>query len=136
VTRQRTDHHALWHDLLRLGILTKDTLDQNKLEGALSFQIHGFHVTFFLTRLRHDGMYIMQKIGEMTFPRSLEELTTFVNLKNMRTLLRVSEAFWRTRVSLSDTDHWETKRRLTHLAIYSLIDGRKDRHRLCSLRLD
>ncbi|SAL96970.1 hypothetical protein [Absidia glauca] len=78
VARQRTDHHALCHDLLRLGIMTKDTLDQNKLEGALSFQIHGFHVSFFMTSLRHDGLYIMQEIGEVTFPRSLEELATFV----------------------------------------------------------
>ncbi|SAL96971.1 hypothetical protein [Absidia glauca] len=40
VARQRTDHHALCHDLLRLGILTKDTLDQNKLEGSIDNMQH------------------------------------------------------------------------------------------------
>ncbi|EIE90520.1 hypothetical protein G6F46_000835 [Rhizopus delemar] len=34
------DYHALCHDVLRLGILAKDSVDHNKLECALAFQIH------------------------------------------------------------------------------------------------
>ncbi|KAI9261944.1 hypothetical protein EDC94DRAFT_635030 [Helicostylum pulchrum] len=131
-----TDNHALCHDLLRLGVFSKDTIDINKLQAALTFQIHGFHVTFFLTRLRHDGMYIMQEIGDLTFPRSLEELVSFVNLKNIRTLLMISEAFWRLCRPLSDSESWEAKRRPTHPGIYSLIDSSKNRHRYCSLRFE
>ncbi len=35
------DYHALCHDLLRLGILAKDSVDHNKLEYAFAFQIQG-----------------------------------------------------------------------------------------------
>ncbi|KAI9493281.1 hypothetical protein BDB00DRAFT_788128 [Zychaea mexicana] len=83
-----TDKHALCHDLLRLAIFAKDTVDANKLQAALTFQINGFNITFFLTRLRQEN-------GLLTFPRSLDELASFVNLKNIHTLLAVTDTFWR-----------------------------------------
>ncbi|ORZ11534.1 hypothetical protein BCR42DRAFT_332573, partial [Absidia repens] len=86
---------ALCHDLLRLAVFCKDTLDINQLKASLSFQIHGFQITFFLTRLRHDGLYIKQEIGNLTFPRSVDELPTFINMKIMRILLQVTDVFWR-----------------------------------------
>ncbi|CAO3693949.1 hypothetical protein G6F70_006362 [Rhizopus microsporus] len=136
LARPSTDNHALCHDLLRLAIFAKDTVDVNKLQAAMTFQINGYNITFFLTRLRHDGMYFMQEIGQLTFPRSLEELASFVNLKNIRTLLMVTETFWRLCRPLQDEEFWETKRRPTHPATYSLIDSTKDRRRFCALRLE
>ncbi|ORX47216.1 hypothetical protein DM01DRAFT_1327232 [Hesseltinella vesiculosa] len=77
-----------------------------------------------------------QEIGQLTFPRSLEELASFVNLKNIRTLLMVTEAFWRLCRPVDDEEFWEMKRRPTHPAIYSLIDASKDRHHFCALRFE
>ncbi|OAD76970.1 hypothetical protein PHYBLDRAFT_158033 [Phycomyces blakesleeanus NRRL 1555(-)] len=71
-------------------------------------------------------MYLMQEIGQLTFPRSLEELVFFVNLKNIRTLCR----------PMNDGKSWETKRRPTHPSIYSFIDATKDRHCFCGLRFE
>ncbi len=62
IARTTTDNPSLCHDLLRLVTLTKDTIDNNKLQTALTFQIHGFNLTFFLSHLRHDRMYLMQEI--------------------------------------------------------------------------
>lgn len=93
ITGPTIDNHALCHDLLRLATLTKDTIDTNLLEAFLTFQMHGFHITFFLTRLRHDGIYMMQQLAQLTFPLSLKELTTFMSLKNMRTLMILSDIF-------------------------------------------
>ncbi|PHZ14657.1 uncharacterized protein RHIMIDRAFT_275804 [Rhizopus microsporus ATCC 52813] len=78
----------------------------------------------------------MQDIGQLTFPRSLEELASFVNLKNIRTLLMVTDAFWRLCRPLHNEELWKTKRRPTHPAIYSLIDSTKDWHRFCALRFE
>lgn len=44
--RASTGKHALYHDLLRLAIFAKDTVDVNKLQVALTFQIKGYN--FFL----------------------------------------------------------------------------------------
>ncbi|KAI8967120.1 hypothetical protein BDF20DRAFT_1005100 [Mycotypha africana] len=54
VARPTTDNHALCLDLLRLGAFCKDTIDMNKLQAALAFQINGFSIIFYLMRLRHD----------------------------------------------------------------------------------
>ncbi|KAG0741368.1 hypothetical protein G6F57_001029 [Rhizopus arrhizus] len=136
LARPSTDNHALCHDLLRLAIFAKDTVDINKLQAAMTFQINGYNIVFFLTRLRHDGIYFMQEIGQLTFPRSLEELASFVNLKSIRTLLMVTETLWRLCRPLHDEECWEAKRRPTHPAIYSLIDSTKDRRRFCALRFE
>ena len=136
IARPTTDNHSLCHDLLRLATLAKDTIDSNKLQAALTFQIHGFNITFFLSRLRHDGIYLMQEIGQLTFHRSLKELVSFVNLKNIRTLLMITEAFWRLCRPVNDGESCETKRRPTHPSINSLIDATKDRHRFCAFRFE
>jgi hypothetical protein len=76
-----------------LATFAKDTIDKNKLQAALIFQMDEHNITFFLSCLNHDGMYPMQGIGHLTFPRSVEELIFFVNLRNIRTLLMLTEAF-------------------------------------------
>ena len=81
LARPTTDNHALCHDLLRLGTFCKDTIDMNKLQAALGFQINGFNIIFYLMRLRHDGIYIMQEISRVAFPASLQDLAGFLSLK-------------------------------------------------------
>jgi hypothetical protein len=132
LARPTTDNHALCHDLLRLGTFCKDTIDMNKLQAALAFQINGFNIIFYLMRLRHDGIYIMQEISRVAFPASLQDLAGFLSLKNIRTLLMVSDVFWRLCKPVND-DSWESMRRPTHSAIFSLIHTSKDRRRLCAL---
>ncbi|KAI9357484.1 hypothetical protein BD770DRAFT_410800 [Pilaira anomala] len=52
LARPTTDNHALCLDLLRLGVFCKDTIDINKLQAALAFQINGFiSVIFYLDAL-------------------------------------------------------------------------------------
>ena len=63
-------------------------------------------------------MYIMQEIGRVAFPASLQDLAVFLSLKNIRTLLMVSDVFWRLRKPVND-DSWESMRRPTHSAIFS-----------------
>ncbi|ORE21986.1 hypothetical protein BCV71DRAFT_272345, partial [Rhizopus microsporus] len=88
------DKCILCLDLARLATFAKDTVFLKINNASLSFQIHSFSVTFFTTRLRHDGIYIMQEIVHMTFPRSVEELATFISMKVWKMLLKVTDVFW------------------------------------------
>lgn len=65
-----------------------------------------------------------------------EELASFVNLKNIRTLLMVTEAVWRLCQPVNDEELWKTKRRLIYPTIYTLIDAIKDRHRFSALQFE
>ncbi|KAL0139799.1 hypothetical protein V8B55DRAFT_1575061 [Mucor lusitanicus] len=155
IARPTIDNLALCHDLC----WKQCTIDANSLEAALTFQVHGLRITFFLTRLRHDGIYVMQELSQFTFPRSLEEIAylklqntmesnkasyssqnstggaTFVSLKNMRTLLILTDTFCAD-LFVTLTHSWQLKRLPTHPSIYSLIDSTKNRHRFRALRFD
>ncbi|KAG2227437.1 hypothetical protein INT45_007462 [Circinella minor] len=95
VVQPTTNNNDLCHDLLRLGIFCKEAINTHHGNACLAFQIHGFTITFYLMRLRHDGVYTMYEIAKVLFPRSLEELSSFISLKNLRSLAQVSESFWR-----------------------------------------
>ncbi|KAL0074353.1 hypothetical protein J3Q64DRAFT_1606276, partial [Phycomyces blakesleeanus] len=78
--------YGLCHDLLRLAIFTKNMIDINKLNESLSFQIHGFNISFFLIRLDHHGIYTMVEVGHLKFPKSIKELPSLVTLRNLKIL--------------------------------------------------
>ncbi|CEG63106.1 hypothetical protein RMATCC62417_00309 [Rhizopus microsporus] len=136
VTQSTCDKYMLCLNLTRLATFAKDTIDENKLNASLSFQIHGFSVTFFITRLRHDGIYIMQEIAHMTFPRLTVELPTFISMKCLNMLLKVTDVFWRLCKPCDNEELIEANGRATHPSLHSLIDISKDRRRLCSLRFE
>ncbi|KAI7906928.1 uncharacterized protein BX663DRAFT_572865 [Cokeromyces recurvatus] len=66
--------------------------------------------------------------AKLTFPRSLEELPGFISLKNLNTLMRISEMFWRMckTASVQNVDTLSDKCRSTHTFLYTLIDGAKN----------
>lgn len=97
---------ALCKGLARVACFSKEAIDSHLLESSFSFQIHGnliffyiyythrfvfesssnfvnigFAITFFLTRLGHDGLYVMYKIGHLEFLSSLAQLPFFIKLK-------------------------------------------------------
>lgn len=92
----------------------------------------GFAITFYLTRLDHDGY----EIGHLDFPSSLAQLPVFANLKNLNILLVVCHIFWKF-CKKSDTldiikQRYRTSVQLTDLI--DLTDPTKDRNRNCSIR--
>jgi hypothetical protein len=71
-------------DLLRLATFTKDTIDSNKLQAALTFQIHGFNITFFLSRwnVSYAGnwpTHISPLLGKIGFLCQFEEHSHLVD---------------------------------------------------------
>ncbi|CAO3671158.1 unnamed protein product [Rhizopus stolonifer] len=134
IARHTTDNHSLCHNLLRLATLAKDIIDGSKLQAALTFQIYRFNITFFFDTPTTRWNVSHARNWSTHASCSLEELVSFVDLKNIRTLLMITEAFWRLRRSVNDGESWNTEWRPTHPSIYALIHSTKDRHRFCTLR--
>ncbi|CEP09818.1 hypothetical protein [Parasitella parasitica] len=95
VNQGSSSRYFLCMDTLRLAIFSKNAIDVNKLEGALAFQIHGFWITFFISRLVSNGIYAFYEVANLHFPESLEDLPPFISLKNITLLLAVNDVFWR-----------------------------------------
>jgi hypothetical protein len=127
--------YDLCRDLLRLAIFTKNTIDINKLHASLSFQIHGFNISFFLTRLDHHGIYTMVEVGHLKFPKSIEELPSLATLVNLKILLAINDAFWRLCRPSKEPELINAKYIKTPDFITDFIEGSKDKNRICSLRL-
>lgn len=89
-----TNHYKLNIDLYRLGIFSKDAIDMNNLNSVLAIQavgkyknknnsmtfsllidIIGSYITFYLTQLKSDGLYLMVELDHLRFPLSLNELS-------------------------------------------------------------
>jgi hypothetical protein len=130
------DNHALAHDLLRINILAKDTLDYNRLSNVLAFQIHGFTITFYLMSLQFTGLYTLFEIARMTFPRSLTGLATFISLKNLQLLVFICETFWSCCIPDSKPDVVKSRYHPTLKTLYQLIDSSRNSHRECSLHFE
>ncbi|OBZ90489.1 hypothetical protein A0J61_01438 [Choanephora cucurbitarum] len=83
--------------------------------------IRGFAITFFLTRLDHDGLYVMYEVGHLEFPSSLAQLPVSTNLKNLNILLLVCHVFWKF-CKKSDIPSIMQQRRRTSVKLTDLID--------------
>lgn len=83
-----------------------------------------------MTRLRHDGIYIMQEIAHMPFPQSIEELATFISMKNLKMLLKITDVFWRLCKPCDKEELIKANGCATHSSLHSLIDI-QDRRCLC-----
>lgn len=42
-------------------MLSEDAIDKSKLQAALTLQIKGLNMVFYLARLHHDGIYSLVK---------------------------------------------------------------------------
>lgn len=54
----------------------------------------GYQLVFYMTQMIHDHFFTMTEIGRITLPEALSCLHSFITLKNIRTLLRVTLLFW------------------------------------------
>ncbi|KAG1458805.1 hypothetical protein G6F46_006001 [Rhizopus delemar] len=73
-TKYAKDSHKLNADLYRLGVFSKNTINANHLAGALSIQITGTSIAFFLTEKKREGLYLMTELDVIKFPTTLKEI--------------------------------------------------------------
>ncbi|KAL0095620.1 hypothetical protein F4703DRAFT_1825554 [Phycomyces blakesleeanus] len=83
-SKPKCDKATLCGDFLRLAHLTKGSIDNPHLEASISFRIHGFSITFYMTRLDYPIIYTMTELGKTKFPQSLNDISTFWCLQIMR----------------------------------------------------
>ncbi|KAG0181244.1 hypothetical protein DFQ29_008947 [Apophysomyces sp. BC1021] len=125
---------TLCMDTLWLAVFNKNTIDVNKLDAALAFQIHGFNFTFYLTRLTFKGIYTFLEITHLRFPQSLEDLPSLLTLVNIKKLLGINDAFWRHFKKSETLDVVEARYKPTLVTLDIVIGTNQDAARSCVLR--
>ncbi|KAI7847843.1 hypothetical protein BDC45DRAFT_541577 [Circinella umbellata] len=87
-----------------------------ELDGSLGFQIHGFHVTFYICK-------------SCTLPTVLDFVPFFVTLPNL-----INDAFWRVCKRSSNPEGIERIYTETLLAFEDVVDPSRDNSHKCLLR--
>ncbi|KAI9270832.1 hypothetical protein BY458DRAFT_489919 [Sporodiniella umbellata] len=67
IAQSTPDKYNFCHDLLRLTLFCKETIDKKQLNASLAFQINGFPMVFYLIQLNHDGIYWFYEICKLSF---------------------------------------------------------------------
>ncbi|CAG8631935.1 493_t:CDS:2, partial [Paraglomus brasilianum] len=68
------------------------SMGHGKAKCMFGFQVVGQHISFYLTTLLCDGLYVMAEIGHLDVPMSLEQIPAF--LSSLDTLLITTNAYW------------------------------------------
>ncbi|RCH83992.1 hypothetical protein CU097_001810 [Rhizopus azygosporus] len=134
VKQRSGTRYSLCIDTLRLITFCKNAIDVNKLDGAMAFQIHGMHITFFLMRLVATGLYTFVEIAHLQFADSVESLPSFCTLMNVKKLLAINNVFWRYCKESAQPKKIEARYAKTLTTLNELIDEKQDSSRSCVLR--
>ncbi|KAI8099236.1 uncharacterized protein BX664DRAFT_320746 [Halteromyces radiatus] len=93
----------------------------------------GFNITFFISRLVTNGIYVFYEVANLRFPESLDDLPSFITLKNITLLLAVNDVFWRLCKKSDDTATITSRYKQT-VDLKALIGTSHDRGRTCTMR--
>ncbi|CEI90751.1 hypothetical protein RMCBS344292_05064 [Rhizopus microsporus] len=134
-TSHKCNTASLCKDIIKLTQLAQRSININSIKSVLCFQIHGFGIAFYMANLNHEGVYTFTQLAKMEFPRSLEELPLFVNMKTISLLLQVSQCFQKHCYSQKQCLDLKTKmvQEVDHNALNSLIHGNYSDVRLCHI---
>ncbi|KAI9469138.1 hypothetical protein BDB00DRAFT_777192, partial [Zychaea mexicana] len=71
------NQYGISKDLIRLCLLTKNSLDASGLKASLSIQLVNHKANILLNKLEADGFYVCTEIAAITIPNSIEHLGAF-----------------------------------------------------------
>ncbi|CAO3626379.1 unnamed protein product [Cunninghamella blakesleeana] len=86
-------YQSINKDLARVGIFCKNSIDVNNMKGVLGFQAVGRNITFYISKLVSDGVYIMYQLKNFTVPGSVKQICSLLGyLDDLYFILNVFEA--------------------------------------------
>ncbi|CAG8546273.1 3688_t:CDS:10, partial [Paraglomus occultum] len=129
VKEEANNLYSLSADLIRVAVFNKDGIDFYKMRCMFGFQVVGQHISFYLTTLLCDGLYVMAEIGHLDVPMSLEQIPAF--LSSLDTLLITTNAYWANCQKSNAAVEIESNKRNTLATpnFKELIASSRDRHR-------
>ncbi|KAG1085726.1 hypothetical protein G6F42_021274 [Rhizopus arrhizus] len=75
---RQEDSHDCLVDLIRIGMVSADSINKNEYDGVIGVHVVGLQVTFYITTLMANGIYVMMEICSVTLPRDATELRSYL----------------------------------------------------------
>ncbi|CAI2195140.1 4166_t:CDS:2, partial [Funneliformis geosporum] len=124
--------YLLCTDLIRVAVFNKDAIDFYNMNYVLGFQVVEHHITFYLTTLLCDALYVIVEVSYIDVPMSLEQVPAF--LTSLDTLLIISNAFWSNCIVSTEKQEQNKRNTLATPSFKEMVSESRNRHRSCQLR--
>ncbi|KAI7898191.1 uncharacterized protein BX663DRAFT_269826 [Cokeromyces recurvatus] len=118
--------------------MTPKVIGQSEIRSILAFQIHGYNLKVYITqKMTNKSFYTMTEVFDITFPRSIQEVNSFTNRKNIESLISLYKVFW-SNCCVAKQDKAEPEKLESSgfdiSTIQTIKDGSMDCSRKCSLK--
>ncbi|ORE00767.1 hypothetical protein BCV72DRAFT_100067 [Rhizopus microsporus var. microsporus] len=127
--------NELGHDLLRLATLSKSALSKSGLHASMSFQIHGYRIKIYMSKLiPGTGITAMLEVLSLEFPKSVHQLDAFTTRRNFDNLVHLYDMFWNNCLSQQKAETVTTSNVLELSTLNAIRQSTRDRTRLNHLQ--
>lgn len=126
------DTHSCLIDLLRIGMLSGGSINQEKYDGIVCVHVVGVQMTFYIVSLMASGVYVMLEICSITLPKDFTEIRSYI--ANMDDLFPVMQYYNRCSNTTNKASIDIHCRQMMSSPVFKIItDNGKDRKRLCTI---
>ncbi|KAI9335214.1 hypothetical protein BD770DRAFT_332511, partial [Pilaira anomala] len=128
---------ALASDLLRLATMTSKAIGGSETRSILTFQIHGYNLKVYITQKMPKSLfYTMTEVAEIEFPKSIQDIDSFIKRKNIEALISVYKIFWGVccETKKDEAENEPESPALDISTIKCINEGSKDRSRECPFK--
>lgn len=129
---RKEDAHDCLVDLIRIGMVSGNSINNNKYDGVIGAHIVGLQLTFYFTTLMANGIYVMLEICSVSLPRDFTEMRSYIAV--MEDLLPVIH-YYNYCTACSDIKwlNHNKKDMLNESLFLSIISCGKSKKRQCSI---
>jgi hypothetical protein len=132
---RKEDSHDYLVDLLRIGMISGESINKNNYDGVVGVHVVGLQFTFYIITLMANGIYVMLEICSVSLPRDFTELKFYI--ATMEDILLVIHYY--SQCSPSPDPSWfeqNKKKMLQESLFFNMINCGKSKKRLCNLVLN
>lgn len=124
------DNHSTLSDLMKIGCFSKDAIDKYGNKGILGVHVVGLQVTFYVTTLIAEGLYVMLEFCSIRLPSCIYDMKGFIaNVEDLFPIKNVFEECMEHNESL----HHYRKNGLGYKEMLRYVKLGKNRKRRCPL---
>ncbi|GAN03601.1 hypothetical protein MAM1_0044d03056 [Mucor ambiguus] len=122
-------------DLIRVGMMSVDSINKNEYDGVVGVHVVGMQLTFYITTLMANGLYVMLEICSIALPRDSTEIRSYV--ANMEDLLQVVQYYGSCTECVDPEWLRDNKKAVVHESLFlDLISCGKNKKRSCPIVLN
>lgn len=129
---RKCDINSCLIDLIRIGILSGESINENGYDGVIGIHVVGIQMTCYVISLMAPGFYVMLEICTISLPKDFTEIRSYI--AHMEDLLPVIKSYHKCiNVTNKDLIMKQSRKMMNSSTFKVITDNGRDRKRPCSI---